>query len=275
MQLRIHFRHPAMPTKTTSKPKSDRREFFEAVRNGVLIGVVALLVALPAMKYFQSQRATLPNSPAAVQQQPPAPSAQRQPAPILASFGDTDASSEARQVATWAFHTRDNQGKAVVVIDKAHAKVFVFNTDGQLKAATPALLGSAKGDDSVPGIGELPLSQVTPEMRTTPAGRYVAEPGVNANGEDIIWVDYNVAVSMHRVRPNVKAERRLERLASPTVDDNRISYGCVNLPVAFYEQVLSPTVKSAGAIIYVLPETTTAARLFGSYDIPLQQFAQK
>ena len=73
---------------------------------------------------------------------------------------------------------------------------------------------------------------------------------------------------MHRVRANVKAERRLQRLASATPADNRISFGCINLPVRFYEDVLSPAVRSTGAVIYVLPETRPAAELFGAYEVP-------
>ena len=105
------------------------------------------------------------------------------------------------------------------------------------------------------------------------AGRYVAEPGVNANGEDVVWVSYDLAVSMHRVRPLVKAERRLERLASPTPEDNRISFGCINLPPAFYEQVLAPVVRATRAVFYVLPETRTPQQQFGSYEVGARQMA--
>ena len=83
----------------------------------------------------------------------------------------------------------------------------------------------------------------------------------------MIWVEYDTAVSMHRIRPLVAQEQRLERLASLTVDDNRISFGCINLPVTFYENVVSATVKKYGAVIYVLPETRTPQQLFGSYDV--------
>jgi hypothetical protein len=72
---------------------------------------------------------------------------------------------------------------------------------------------------------------------------------------------------MHRVRPTVKAERRLERLASETPEDNRISFGCINLPVAFYEGVLVPAVRGTGVVVYVLPETRTPQEQFGSYDV--------
>lgn len=93
---------------------------------------------------------------------------------------------------------------------------------------------------------------------------------MNTHGEDIVWIDYDAAVSMHRIRP-LPGERRLERLASLTVDDNRISNGCVNLPVTFYEGVLSPTVKKHGAVVYVLPETRSARQVFaGLYD-PMQK----
>jgi len=84
------------------------------------------------------------------------------------------------------------------------------------------LLGLARGDDSVPGIGERKIAEILPFERTTPAGRFVGERGRNASGEDIVWVDYDAAVSMHRVRATNPKERRLERLASPTPADNRI-----------------------------------------------------
>jgi len=258
--------------------RQERSDFLNALVKGLLLGAVVLAVVLPwRLGWFSKQPApqhpAVATAPAPAQPLPPAaPPPQR----ILADFGEVGASDEARQVANWALYTGDNKGKSVVIVDKREAKVYLFSPKGELKGATPALLGLARGDHTVPGIGDLPLSQVTPEMRTTPAGRFVAEAGINTHNEDIVWVDYNAAVSMHRVRPTVKSERRLERLASATSDDNRISYGCINLPVAFYEKVLSPTVRGGGgAIIYVLPETQTAAALFGSYDPPGTQVAQR
>jgi hypothetical protein len=231
----------------------------EASATSVPTSVTVATVASPTQRPGLTKASLTPR--------PSSPSAMSSVAPLLADFGRQHPSRDARQVANWAFDTWDNEGKAVVIVDKKAAKVYVFDPRGKLLSATPALLGAAVGDDPVPGIGDKPLSQVLPEEKTTPAGRYVAEPGVNANGEDIVWVSWDLAVSMHRVRPLVKAERRLERLASPTSKDNRISFGCINLPPAFYEKVLSPTVKRDGAIIYVLPETRTAHAQFGSYDV--------
>ena len=159
--------------------------------------------------------------------------------------------------------TRDNQAQPFVIIDKKNARVHAFSADGAATGTSPVLLGLAKGDDSVPGIGERKMSEIKPTERTTPAGRFVAEPGRNVQGEDIVWVDYDAAVSMHRVRTANKADRRLQRLATSTVADNRISYGCINVPATFYDTYLRDTLGQHGGIVYVLPETRAVNVQFG------------
>ena len=74
---------------------------------------------------------------------------------------------------------------------------------------------------------------------------------------------------MHRVRSGNKVERRLERLTTPTVADNRISYGCVNVPAAFYDAQIKPLLGEQAAVIYVLPETRSASAVFGMADKPV------
>jgi hypothetical protein len=168
-----------------------------------------------------------------------------------------------------AVAAQDNRGHAFAVVDKKRARVHVFGGDGSLRGSSPVLLGLAKGDDSVPGIGERPMAQIRPHERTTPAGRFASEPGVNASGEDIVWVDYDAAVSMHRVRTTNKADRRLERLATPTVADNRISYGCINVPAAFYDAFVKPALGRNRGVVYVMPETDSAERRFAFMRTPL------
>jgi hypothetical protein len=184
----------------------------------------------------------------------------------LADFGKADASAEAVHVANWVSYTRNNRGKPFVLIDKKNARLYVFDARGKLRSDAPVLLGSAIGDDSAPGVGDKPLSQLKDDEKTTPAGRFLAQPGRNTHGHDILWIDYKAAVSMHRVL-KVGDERRHERLASPEIDDNRISNGCVNVPVAFYNSVLKPAVGRKGAYVYVLPETRSVQKVFGSYDV--------
>ncbi len=256
--------------KQQAQPGSDRDDFWSALCTGILVGAAALVVSLPAMYYWKRPVATTfpVSSPQVIALATSPPAGLSNAGLQLAVFGAHKPTDAVRQVANWSVYTGDHQKMAFVIVDKKDARVWVFNPDGQVVSDAPALLGAAIGDDSVPGIGDKPLSQVRPEEKTTPAGRFIAEPGANLTGEDVVWVSYDLAVSMHRVRPVVKSERRLERLASPTPDDNRISFGCINLPPAFYEGVLSPTVNKYGAVIYVLPETRSPAEVFGSYDVP-------
>lgn len=163
-------------------------------------------------------------------------------------------SAEVRNVADWVFHSGDHGTQAVAVLDKKEARLYVFSSRADLLGASPVLIGSAIGDGIAPGVGSKAISDVTPSERTTPAGRFVLEPGKNHQGEDVLWVDYDAAISMHRVRTANKTERRLERLATSTPRDNRISYGCINVPLAFFEEILSPTAQASGVVLYVLPE---------------------
>ena len=184
-----------------------------------------------------------------------------------AGFEQESASREARAVAHWVVDSGDSKGMPFAIVDKKDAKVFVFDADGRLRGAAPALLGLAVGDDAVPGIGNRALSTILPAERTTPAGRFVASLDRNLQGKEILWVDYGGAVSMHPVVFAKPAERRLQRMATPTPLDNRISYGCINVPAQFFNMVVRPAFTGTSGIVYVLPETRSAQLLFGSYEV--------
>ena len=153
------------------------------------------------------------------------------------------------RLVAWIVASGDNNSMPFVVIDKMAAVVSVYDAGGRLLGATPALVGAAIGDNSTPGIGDRELSNIPPEDRTTPAGRFVGEHGMNLRGEDVLWVDYDAAVSMHRVRATNPAERRLERLDSRSPRDNRISYGCINVPADFYDRHLRPRFTQARGVV--------------------------
>jgi hypothetical protein len=174
------------------------------------------------------------------------------------------AADPVNQMVEWIAASGDNAAMPFVVIDKRGARLHVFDAQGKPVDNTAVLLGSAAGDDSAPGVGNKPLSQVLPEERTTPAGRFAGQRGRNLSGEDIVWIDYDAAVSMHRVRAANSKERRLQRLASSTVEDNRISFGCVNIPAAFFDAHIAPTFATQRAIVYVLPEHKTLQAVFGA-----------
>jgi hypothetical protein len=169
-------------------------------------------------------------------------------------FLEEPASIDVRRIATKAFEQGDARGKPVAIVDKKNARIFVFGADGVLRGTTPVLLGLAIGNESAPDIGKKAGGYILPNERTTPAGRFDSEPGHNIKGEAIVWVDYDAAFAIHRLRPAPAAERRPARLASTTPDDNRISQGCVIVSGSFYDQVVAPTLGRQRGVVYVLPD---------------------
>ena len=198
-----------------------------------------------------------------------APAVPPLPAASHADFKAEAPSPAVRHLADWVAVSNDNGDAEFVIVDKKTATVYVFDSTATLTGSTPVLLGAALGDDSVPGIGERPIADVKFEERTTPAGRFVGERGRNVQGEDVVWVDYDAAVSMHRVRANNPTERRLERLATLSADDNRISYGCINVPAAFYDAQIRPIFAKRTAVVYVLPEVKSLQQVFGPAVVPV------
>ena len=244
-----------------ANPGSDSNsDWIDGVKQGVLVGVALAALMLPPLS------PDLQTSGLRAEQSPPSAQISNQSSAVLqqADFGLESPSGDARRLANWVVASGDNQRQFFLVIDKKHARVFVFNADGTLRGATPVLIGAAVGDESIKGIGSRPIALVEPHERTTPAGRFNGERGRNASGEDVVWVDYDAAVSMHRVRNNEPKERRLERLASPQTDDNRISYGCINVPPDFYEAVLKPAFAASRGVVYVLPEIKPLDEVFTS-----------
>lgn len=199
---------------------------------------------------------------------PPEAPALTTPTSKRASFLGAPAANDVRQTADWVVDSGDNRGMPFVIVEKKDAEVFVFDARGEILGAAPALVGLAPGDDSVPGIGDRPLAEITPAQRTTPAGRFVASLGHDLGKLNVLWVDYADAISLHRVINTNPKEHRLQRLATPTPLDNRISYGCINVPAKFFDHVVQPAFTGTSGVVYVLPEIKAMGDVFPAfYDV--------
>lgn len=183
----------------------------------------------------------------------------------LANFDGAHAPDDVRKLADWIVTSGDNRGANFVIVEKPQAEVFVFDANGKILGTAPCLVGLQPGDDSVPGVGTMTLAQIAPNMRTTPAGRFVSSLGPDLGKKDVLWVDYPDAISLHRVVNNVRSERRPERLASPTPLDNRISWGCINVPAKFFDHVVEPAFKGTTGVVYILPEVKSMQQVFPTY----------
>ena len=216
----------------------------------------------------QGGTASIPRTTLAPVQVPPP----EEPRLAAADFGAVRPTPAARHMADWVVTRRDNGRMPFVVLDKRDARLYVFEASGRLIDQTPVLLGSSHGDDTYPGIGDVPIADVQPYQRTTAAGRFVTRPGLDADHTDVVWLDYDAALAMHRVIDKVKSERRPWRLASADPKVRRISWGCINIPIAFFDSYISPVFGKRSGVTYVIPERKTFAEVFeqgGGADDPV------
>uniref|UniRef100_UPI0035C9C3D3 hypothetical protein n=1 Tax=uncultured Sphingomonas sp. TaxID=158754 RepID=UPI0035C9C3D3 len=165
-------------------------------------------------------------------------------------------------MAGWIAADHDNGSLPYIIIDKRTASLFLFKADGKAVGQTPVLLGIGIGDDSTPGIGAKTLAQIGPAERTTPAGRFVARFGRAFGHTRVLWVDYANSVALHAVITTNPKEHRVARLLSPTPDDNRISFGCINVGTGFYARQVRPLLQKAGGVVYILPDTKSLDDIF-------------
>ncbi len=175
----------------------------------------------------------------------------------------TPPSPAATRVAGWVAASHDNGALPYAIIDKKDASLFLFDATGKPLARVPVLIGIAQGDDATPGVGSKNLAEIGPAEKTTPAGRFLARYGFAAGKQKVLWVDYANSVALHPIPPGAsKKEHRRERMLSPTPDDNRITFGCINVPAAFYSKSLRPLFQKKGGYVYVLPDTKPVEAVF-------------
>ena len=172
-------------------------------------------------------------------------------------------SAAAARVVDWVAASQDNHALPYAIIDKSNASLFLFDGKGKPLGAVPVLIGIAEGDDASPGIGSKNLAEIGPAEKTTPAGRFLAKFGLAAGKERILWVDYATSVALHPIPMGAsKKERRRARMLSLTSEDNRITFGCINVPDAFYSKSVRPRFQKKGGYVYVLPDTKPLETVF-------------
>lgn len=172
-------------------------------------------------------------------------------------------STEGQRVAEWVATSGDNRALPYAVIDESSASLVLYEAKGKPLGQVPVLIGIATGDDASPGVGSKKLGEIGPAEKTTPAGRFLAKFGYAAGRRRVLWVDYTNSVAIHPIPADAATkEKRRERMLSPTTDDNRIIFGCINVPRAFYGTNLRPLFQKEGGYVYVLPDTKPVDEVF-------------
>ena len=180
-----------------------------------------------------------------------------------ADFGKIEASVTASIVGDWVVGSGNNNGKPFTIVDKGGATMYVFNADGKLLGAAPVLLGAAKGDYLSDEARNKSLDQTLPEDKITPAGRF--EGKLAKSREYGTTIDFlrgdNAYYAIHQVYLGTPSEKRQQRLNTETVEDNRISYGCVNIGKDFYFNVIEKNFQNGG-IVYITPDNQSLEQTF-------------
>jgi len=200
-----------------------------------------------------------------------------------ASAGDRDSrgkagelvqSETATRVSDWIAASGDNMSLPYAIVDKNEAAIFLYDASGKPVGKGPVLIGVAVGDEATPGIGSKNLAEIGPAEKTTPAGRFLAKFGLAAGRQKVLWVDYATSVALHPIPPGAsRKERRRERMLSPTADDNRITFGCINVPIALYTKTIRPMFLKKGGYVYVLPDTKPLEQVFPQAVVTLARGA--
>lgn len=174
-------------------------------------------------------------------------------APPMAPLAQVSAGMQ--QLAQRVVRAADPGRRPFAIVDKHAATIAVYLAGGALAGVSRTLLGQARGDHSLPGVGErTQTGQLRPQDLTTPAGRFESVPGRNRQGEAIVWLDYDSALAIHRLRPGLSRAERARRLASSRVADKRVSAGCVVVPESFYDQIVAGVLGRGPGVVYVMPE---------------------
>ena len=234
-----------------------------------IAGALGLFSLTAALAGAAGMDTNLPVLPAVTPTGASAPAAYAPPVAEVrrADFRGHLASADVQHVADWSVHSADTRGLPFIVVDKVNARAYAFDRHGTLIDTTPILIGMGVGDKFAPGVLQMDMYKTKPWQRVTPAGRFFAEEDRNLEGDRVLWVDYDAGIALHRLPKKFTKQRRQERIVSPDPAEHRITYGCINVPAAFYDRVVAANFRSRGGYVYVLPDTLPLSTVFRIQDV--------
>lgn len=190
----------------------------------------------------------------------------------VANFKGAERTVGVERLLSAILDTNANEDMAFVVADKPTATMYVFDKLGNLKGSSPVLLGVTKGDKNT--LSSLSSRANNPLLRTTPSGIYTTksikhEQYKKEYGHE--WLVQlvettagdNSTTAIHGVYVHTPSEQRQARLDSKSIEDNRASWGCLNAPVQFMQDVVQPTFENENGKVFITPEEMGSDPLLG------------
>lgn len=166
---------------------------------------------------------------------------------------------------------RAHPNKPIVIVDKQMGLTYMIDANGVLAGKSASLTGKTKGDfRSEEAKKTASVESIAEKDKVTEAGMF---EGALKKSEDygrvITLQEFNnYSVALHQTYLKKPAERRQERLESATPEDNRISFGCINVPNEFMQNVVLKSIPYGMTRfpIVVIPESKSIQAFWPSED---------
>ena len=138
-----------------------------------------------------------------------------------------------------------------ITVDKKAGTITVFFPDTNITITQPALIGKVKSDTLNMATYDNPVKS----DYVTPAGKFKITKMFSWRLQEpmAVFIKGKEAVSaIHPLWMGNPDQKRVQRLNSPTPDDNRITGGCINVDSKFFYDVINTL--PDGVILTILPE---------------------
>lgn len=157
-------------------------------------------------------------------------------------------------------YAEENIKDSYIVIDKPSATLYVFNENNEIVGTMPVLLGKTKGE----APNRVDVNDEKAVGSTTPAGKYkLGKVGKNfAKKVSTLYEGRLLKIlgagplAIHMTYPE-EFKERTEALNTKSVEDNRKSWGCINISPENFDKYIKPYFSKGDQFIFITPDDTS------------------
>lgn len=155
-----------------------------------------------------------------------------------------------------------NLDSSYVIVDKPTATMFVIGKDKKLMSSFPVLLGKVKGEAPNRADAE---SDSPGLFATTPAGKYTMSRRLMLEKTYLEYDEGRIfnflggdGLSLHSIYPK-ELKQRTRAMNTPDIEDNRLSWGCINITRENFDRYFTGLNNAEGRVIFITPDNVNYA----------------
>lgn len=159
-------------------------------------------------------------------------------------------------------YAKENIKDSYIVVDKPSATLYVFNEKNEVIGTMPVLLGKTKGEEK----NTVNVNDKKAIGSTTPAGKYLmgnigespAKKDIETYQGRIVRILGAGPVALHMTYPK-EFKERTNALETETTEDNRKSWGCINISPENFDKYIKPYFNKGNQFIFITPDDPSLA----------------